>query len=92
MDDVRQHNETGGCSSASFELFAQETQELTQEPTGVGLDVPAWLLSLEQEVDTQLRLARHAAQGDEWRVPLAQRTLTPDDVRGQLTGWEVHPH
>ena len=69
----------------------QETQELTLEPTGVGLDAPAWLLSLEQEVDVQLRAVRCSDRSDESRLPLPQAALTITEVLAQLSGWERHP-
>ncbi len=34
-----------------FELLEHETDVLTRESTGVGFDIPAWLLALEDEVD-----------------------------------------
>ncbi len=37
--------------SHSFELLEQEAELLTRHPTGVGLDVPAWLDALEEEVE-----------------------------------------
>ena len=37
--------------SNSFELLEQEAELLTRHPTGVGLDVPAWLDALEEEVE-----------------------------------------
>jgi hypothetical protein len=91
MDEVRQ-NPADGPTQSAFELLEQETQELTQEPTGVGLDAPAWLLSLEQEVDVQLRDARFSERSDASRLPLPQANLTVDEVTRQLTLWELHPH
>lgn len=91
MDEVRQVRADGGPSQSAFELLEQETQELTQEPTGVGLDAPAWLLSLEQEVEVQLRDARFSERSDASRLPLPQANLTVDEVTRQLTLWELHP-
>ena len=34
-----------------FELLEHETQILAGESTGIGFDVPVWLLALEEEVD-----------------------------------------
>ena len=56
--------------SEAFERLQRETDELTQEPTGVGLDVPGWLQALENEV----RKARHnhtgreSSPGSQWLV------------------------
>ena len=92
MDEVRQRPVQGDSPQSAFDLLEQETQELTQEPTGVGLDVPAWLLSLEQEVDVQLRDARFSERPDTSRLPLPQAGLTAVEVTQQLTLWELHPH
>ena len=91
MDEVRELPGEGAPREA-FDLLERETQELTQEPTGVGLDVPAWLLSLEQEVETQLRAARDRERADESRLPIPQAPLSLAEVEEQLTGWELHPH
>jgi hypothetical protein len=91
MDEVRGPSFPNASSGCAFELLEQETQELTAEPTGVGLDAPAWLLSLEQEVDAQLRAARYSDRSDESRLPLPQAALTIAEVLAQLSGWERHP-
>ena len=92
MDEVRGRATLGDAPEGAFELLEQETQELTQEPTGVGLDVPAWLASLEQEVEQQRRAAMYLDRADELRVPMEQARLTLDDVLRQLSGWELNPH
>jgi hypothetical protein len=47
--------------SRSFDLLEQECELLTRHPTGVGLDVPAWLDALEQEVE---QLAKRRASSE----------------------------
>ncbi|HZL90302.1 MAG TPA: hypothetical protein VFB96_18195 [Pirellulaceae bacterium] len=49
---VDQIRAAGACPK--FELLEEETELLTREPTGVGLDVPAWLVALEEEVEQVL--------------------------------------
>ncbi|MBI3838793.1 MAG: hypothetical protein HY288_12780 [Planctomycetia bacterium] len=92
MDEVRQRQNPTDPPGSAFELLEQETEELTQEPTGVGLDVPAWLLSLEQEVEQQRRAALHLDRPDESRLLLEQVKLTLEEAQRQLSGWELHPH
>ncbi len=86
VEDVRL-----GRPSDAFARLEHETDELTQEPTGVGLDVPGWLQALESEVREarrkRVRLARSDADG--W--PLEQQPLSPTDVSDQLSGWEREP-
>lgn len=91
MDEAR--NLAAGVAerATAFELLEQETEELAQEPTGVGLDVPPWLAALEQEVDTERRRTRHESPTAS-QVWLRQTPLDVDAVQRQLTGWEQHPH
>jgi hypothetical protein len=50
-----------GRESRAFELLEEETELLTRHPTGVGLDVPAWLDALEEEVE---KLAKQRASSE----------------------------
>lgn len=87
MDDLRASQ--GG---AGIELLIQEIDELTQEPTGVGLDVPAWLASLEQEVEDNRRAGLLSSRPSPATVPLPQAKLTREEVQRQLTDWELRPN
>lgn len=40
--------------SRAFEIIEQEADLLTRHPTGAGLDVPAWLAAVDEEVDAVL--------------------------------------
>ena len=91
MDEVRKRPHASDAPGEAFELLEQETEELTQEPTGVGLDVPVWLLSLEQEVDNQRRAAAYLDRPDDSHPPIAQTRLTLEEVQRQLSGWELNP-
>jgi hypothetical protein len=75
----------------AFEQLEQEAAELTQEPTGVGLEAPAWLLSLEQEVELSLHAVRDCAPAEESRLPIAQIPLSRAEIDSQLSGWELNP-
>ena len=39
-----------GCQSEWFPLLVEQIDELAQEPTGAGLDLPHWIATLEEEV------------------------------------------
>jgi hypothetical protein len=41
------------AAKAAFDLLELEANSLTRRPMGVGLEIPAWLILLEQEVDLQ---------------------------------------
>ncbi len=47
------HNVDRAAAVGAFELLEKEAEALTKQPMGVGLEVPAWLIQLEQEVDLQ---------------------------------------
>ena len=61
---------------------------LAQEPSGVGFEVPAWLLALEEEVENQRTalLARYVPPRLDERIPLCP--LSYEQVMDQLEEWE----
>jgi hypothetical protein len=66
-----------GERPAAFELLEQEIGEFTENPTGAGLDVPDWLLALEEEVDNMLE-RRHQADrllAEQPVIPQVQLTI-----------------
>ena len=70
--------------SRSFELLEQEAELLTRHPTGVGLDVPAWLDALEEEVE---QLAKRRASSEIDPQSLMTISIVPlslDELNEQL--------
>lgn len=47
------HSPDPVAGEGAFELLQKEAEMLTKQPMGVGLEVPTWLIQLEQEVDQQ---------------------------------------
>ncbi|MBI1913392.1 MAG: hypothetical protein HYS12_01335 [Planctomycetes bacterium] len=82
------HHPTTPPPHPSFARLQEELQAYTATPTGVGLDVPAWLRSLEAEVHrvqaSQSTLAV-LAEGF-YRAP--RRTLSLDELKRQLEEWD----
>ena len=73
--------------SSCFELLQQETQTMVEECGGVGLDIPQWLLSLEDEVD---RVRRPPFDRDEQELlseVLPQMPLTQEQLEELLNDW-----
>ncbi len=74
----------GDGPSAAFEMLEYEVEQLTQEPSGSGFDVPEWLEALAEEVDH----ARGQSEDEEEAQPIEdaipQQTLTTDDIHRQL--------
>jgi hypothetical protein len=79
---------TGG-DSPKFEMLEFETATLTREPTGVGLDVPAWLVALEEEVDLALRPTHQRRHEEDLSAILPPRLLTLEQAKQQLDQWSA---
>jgi len=74
-----------GSRPKAFELLQAGIEQLTQEPTGVGFDVPNWLQALEDEVDgVQSGDEDFSAPTIEPNLPLDDVRLTLDDVKRQV--------
>jgi hypothetical protein len=75
-------------SRGAFARLQEELRAYTATPTGVGLDVPAWLRSLEAEVH-RVQAARSTlavlAEGF-YRAP--RRPLSLDELKRQLDEWD----
>lgn len=70
--------------SKSFTLLEQEAEVLTREPTGVGLDVPAWLTALEEEVQRGDDPLESVRQRSAFKSIIPIRAMTWDETRRQL--------
>jgi hypothetical protein len=66
-----------GRESSRFELLEQEAELLARTPTGAGLDVPAWLAALEEEVE---QLAKRSASSEIDPESLMTIPIIPLDV------------
>ncbi len=77
----------GGEPSLAFTQLESETAELTREPSGVGLDTPPWLASLEEEVDDALNRVHSRDRQVSLDALIPQARLTFDNVRRQLNRW-----
>ena len=68
----------------AFDLLEQEAELLTRHPTGVGLDVPAWLDALEGEVE-QLAKRRASSEIDpQSLMTISIVPLSMDELNEQL--------
>ena len=77
----------GVAESPKFEMLQHDTEFLTREPTGVGLDVPAWLVALEEEVESALRPEHQKREDDELARLIPPVLLTQQQARKQLDQW-----
>jgi hypothetical protein len=76
-----------GETSPAFGQLEAETAELTREPSGVGLDTPPWLASLEEEVDDALDRIHNRDRQISLDALLPPVKLTFENVRRQLNRW-----
>ncbi len=70
----------------AFGLLEIETDALTREPTGVGLDVPAWLIALEDEVET-VRRPDYVSSDPIQLAAIPQREISLEEARRQIDQW-----
>jgi hypothetical protein len=65
-------------------MLKVEIEALTREPSGVGFDVPAWLGSLEEEVQRVTDPRRHGNGHDELESALPYIPLSRENARRQV--------
>lgn len=73
--------------SPNFEILKDEIAELTRKPTGVGLDVPAWLMALEEEVARVTQQEPERDYYEELKAIIPQHTLLLEETQQQLAEW-----
>jgi hypothetical protein len=76
-----------GQTPAAFEQLRRQLAEFTAEPSGTGLDVPAWLAALEDEVDRAI----HGLPDDESDLPgpgPPQARLPAEEILRQIEAWQ----
>jgi len=67
-----------------FELLEHEAQVLTGESTGIGFDVPVWLLALEEEVDRAREPTHRRNFEQEIAAAIPSVALSREAVSAQL--------
>ncbi len=74
-------------SHPTFRILCYEIEFLTREPSGVGFDVPAWLIGLEDEVQ-RVRTPPHERDDyDELSFAVPTITLSRAEIEQQLDAW-----
>jgi hypothetical protein len=79
IEDVR-----AGRASAAFDALEQEIAEFTETPTGAGLDVPGWLMALEEEVADNEWADRCNQRDDNGPSRIPQAPLSLEEVQQQI--------
>ncbi|MCY2993955.1 MAG: hypothetical protein NTY19_39690, partial [Planctomycetota bacterium] len=82
---IEEMRQGGVC--ASFLLFEAEIEQLTREPSGVGLDVPAWLMALEEEVEVASQPEWESDPSAELDAMIPQLKLSLEEILRLLKKW-----
>jgi len=67
-----------------FDQLEEEIAELTEEPSGVGLDVPTWLIALEEEVE-RVRSPEFALHAEDEYPVMESTPLSFSDATDQIS-------
>ncbi len=76
-----------GRDSTSFKLLAKEIDTLAQDPSGVGLEAPAWLIALEDEIERAQRPFHERNDLEVFREAVAGTPLTLEEIESQIEDW-----
>ena len=76
-----------GLTPVAFPVLEQEAGELAAEPGGAGLDVPDWIIALEEESAAALLELESGGNADELSLPWVR--LNWDEIQNQLSNWET---
>jgi hypothetical protein len=76
--------ESGIEHAPAFDLLVQESRLMTREPIGVGLDTPAWLVALEEEVERVIEGNPPNANRPRYESAVPALKLTPQELDAQL--------
>jgi hypothetical protein len=81
---MRQLRSNDREESRAFELLVQEAHLMMREPTGVGLEIPAWLVMIEEEVDRVVHQHMHMPQVQRLERAVPSILVPLEDIRRQL--------
>ena len=73
--------------TAAFEQIKHQADTFLSEPSGAGLETPAWLMALEDAVrSSQMQQGDSIQELMEQRMPTSTK-LTSDEIRSQVQSW-----
>lgn len=76
-----------GRKSPAFELLEQELEVFTLSPSGAGLDLPYWLIALDEEVRRTNPTTDLANRLSEWVIEIPRQLLSWDEMQEELIDW-----
>jgi hypothetical protein len=78
----------GNTTNESFTQLEEGLTDFTEQPTGVGLDVPAWLSELEDEVVRATQPSSTLGALEANLLSCTREKLSPGAIRQQLEDWD----
>jgi hypothetical protein len=82
---MRQLRSNDREESRAFDLLVQEAHLMMREPTGVGLEIPAWLVMLDEEVDRVVHQHMQIPQVQRLERAVPSFLVPLDEIQRQLT-------
>lgn len=80
------HEKAAGEKGIHFEVLRDEIESMAAEPTGVGLDLPPWLVAVEEEVERSLGDEADDFCVDDIIAPL--HTMSSGKILQQVRKWK----
>jgi hypothetical protein len=71
----------------SYRMLKVEIESLTREPSGVGFDIPAWLVALEEEVQRATDPRHHRNGFDDLEAAVPFLPLSRESSHQQIDEW-----
>jgi hypothetical protein len=81
---MRQLRSNDREESRAFELLVQEAHLMMREPTGVGLEIPAWLVMIDEEVDRVVHQQMNLPQVQRLERAVPHILASLEEIRRQL--------
>lgn len=78
-----------GGPHPAFDALLEEAEQLLQTPSGVGLDVPAWLLALDEEIDQYSENRQEAADQARVERMIPTKPLSIEQIQEQLDNYRT---
>ncbi len=76
-----------GQRPVSFKMLERLVEQLTEEPSGVGFDLPDWLQALEDEVERVRAQVWEGLDPENATADVPQVRLSLEEAQGQLDAW-----
>jgi hypothetical protein len=77
-----------GSQQQAFEVVKKATSLWLREPSGAGLDIPTWLVALEDEVQQVREVSGRSLDNAVLELAVAPKRLTMAEILQQVEFWK----